>query len=721
MIAKILLSIALWYILSFCIGLILEDSVKGGQKTAKRLVSGSILLLAILGVLSCILKLAGGTLHLLALLFISMAVVIAVAAVIMRRKEICRGFQLTIKTWRIAEWLLFGGIGLQILITILFTQNDFAVTSLLAEFTWCYQMDAMPDWSHLSITLFASWGRLLQVPPVILIQTFGGLIFLPLCYLNYAWLGETMFPESRKKRLIFLAAIWGLLVFGSGYDINFSFMKGETVFLGLLFPSMIRILWKWKDTAMRHNAGSMTILLIACAYVGKEPLIGGVLTVLVVFLVTALEVPMMKVMDKLSDQKEVPLFQDRILVESEEDDFMNSKKGKLLFWGYFILIPILLALIFCIFKLNTKINSVYEYTQEMTTALSDIKAAVAKQNEADNQNPSISGDSISGDSVSGERIVDGDANHDTIESVSTNGNLNSGRKEGYILNCFAEADGKSFVTYDTGSDKYYRIYQCDVNEDAGGLSYIIEDSAGNLTVIDGGYYGDGIHLKNFLLSHGGKVSAWYLTHPHYDHIGAFLYCRKEASEEIQIDKVYYSPFTDDFAQSTGEAEQNLEYEAFDYDEFEEIRKNTPDIEFIPMKSGDIIDENGISFTCLSAFSPSVDNVNDNSLVLKITMNGISMMITGDITEETVDRMVSEYGEDSENWNVNFLQIPHHGYTGAGERLYDLTQPEFALLDCSTTEYSTNTLGITSETVAKLHDRGIGIIKRFEGTNVILIK
>jgi beta-lactamase superfamily II metal-dependent hydrolase len=240
-------------------------------------------------------------------------------------------------------------------------------------------------------------------------------------------------------------------------------------------------------------------------------------------------------------------------------------------------------------------------------------------------------------------------------------------------------------------------------------------------VIDGGYYGDGSAIGEIIKSQGGLVKAWILTHPHFDHIGAFLNCMIEGAEGITVQNVYYSPFTRDFFKNSSNIQNDLSNEANNFEDFEKVREMKGNATFIPMKKGDQLNLEGMNINCLWSFDPAIDDINDNSLVLRIEMNGVSLLITGDITEKIVDKLIQNDNNNENYLDVDFIQIPHHGYTGTGTKLYQITSPQFALLDCSLKEYTENILNIQDETVNNLHSNGIGIVKRFEGTNVIVIR
>ena len=60
--------------------------------------------------------------------------------------------------------------------------------------------------------------------------------------------------------------------------------------------------------------------------------------------------------------------------------------------------------------------------------------------------------------------------------------------------------------------------------DASGLQmmfYTLQDHYGHLVVVDGGWPGNAEQVRKVINEKGGHVNAWFLTHPHEDHIGAF--------------------------------------------------------------------------------------------------------------------------------------------------------------------------------------------------------
>ncbi|MBE6985139.1 MAG: MBL fold metallo-hydrolase, partial [Ruminococcaceae bacterium] len=79
------------------------------------------------------------------------------------------------------------------------------------------------------------------------------------------------------------------------------------------------------------------------------------------------------------------------------------------------------------------------------------------------------------------------------------------------------------------------------------MSYVIKTRNGKIIVIDGGYVtedSDAEYLLSFLQEVTGKsvpnVDAWFFTHPHEDHIGAFEGLAERHAGEITVDTIYYN-------------------------------------------------------------------------------------------------------------------------------------------------------------------------------------
>ena len=75
-------------------------------------------------------------------------------------------------------------------------------------------------------------------------------------------------------------------------------------------------------------------------------------------------------------------------------------------------------------------------------------------------------------------------------------------------------------------------------------SYIIFSEEGKVIVIDGGWKCEAKHIIRYISAMTGKkkphIDAWILSHPHPDHVHAFIQAVTRYRSHFSIDKVYYN-------------------------------------------------------------------------------------------------------------------------------------------------------------------------------------
>ena len=289
-----------------------------------------------------------------------------------------------------------------------------------------------------------------------------------------------------------------------------------------------------------------------------------------------------------------------------------------------------------------------------------------------------------------------------------------------------EKETGSTISYGKKSQRYYQITQLPFPTFWGGEAYSIITPEGELYLIDGGFQGeDGERIARYIDEHGGRVKGWILTHPHVDHIGAFLDYMKENSANVE--KVYYSPFTREFF----EEEQDPEIysiinnpRAILFYEFLAVQEATENsVEYLPLQMGDRLLLGELELKCYASFDADRRDVNANSLVFTLSYGEFTLLLTGDMTEATLEDIQLTADEEAGIWNTDVIQIPHHGYMAgiATDALYQATKPQYALLDCTVEEYEKNSVNIQSH-VKMIEELGIRVIKRFtsaEGNRIII--
>lgn len=191
-------------------------------------------------------------------------------------------------------------------------------------------------------------------------------------------------------------------------------------------------------------------------------------------------------------------------------------------------------------------------------------------------------------------------------------------------------------------------------------------------VIDGGTCGDGLQLIDLLEKHANcHVDAWFFTHPHHDHIGAFLEICK-SNFKIQIDRVLFNfPSLDmlkEYGIRTGK-------EVAQWEEFENIIATRFFDCFSSIKAGDVFEFDEIKVNVLRVFNEKIINnfVNNSSAVYRIDSPDTRVLILGDLGVEGGEEIMKTYSADA--LYSDYIQLAHHGQGGVSEEFYKYVKPK----------------------------------------------
>lgn len=216
-----------------------------------------------------------------------------------------------------------------------------------------------------------------------------------------------------------------------------------------------------------------------------------------------------------------------------------------------------------------------------------------------------------------------------------------------------------------------------------GMSYVIQCGDGSTVVIDGAMYEDSDSMYSYLRAlAGGKdpvVDAWFFSHAHPDH----TYCCKGVAEKyadkITVKKLIYR-FPDEEFQRLREKDSLVQIPAF------ENAVAAFGAEHVIPSAGDryvfgdtVFD---VMFTCAdlpSLAEENNQNLNDTSLVLRLSAAGQTVLFLGDVQEAGNMVMMKKYGKALKS---DVCQVAHHGYYSSCSSFYDLVDPEILLWPCS---------------------------------------
>ena len=203
------------------------------------------------------------------------------------------------------------------------------------------------------------------------------------------------------------------------------------------------------------------------------------------------------------------------------------------------------------------------------------------------------------------------------------------------------------------------------------MGYKIVTSTGKVILIDGGTQKDSEQLKDSIEKTGrDTVDIWFLTHPHEDHVGAFIDIVENSN--INIKKIYTSVNDMDW------------YEKNDAEVIEENRKFLQALENEKIKK--VIQEpkineqiriDNVLIEILGIKNPEITNNagNNSSMVIKINVNDKSILFLGDTGKESCEKLLKN---QKNKLKSTIVQMSHHGQSGATEEFYKIVDPQICL-------------------------------------------
>jgi len=202
------------------------------------------------------------------------------------------------------------------------------------------------------------------------------------------------------------------------------------------------------------------------------------------------------------------------------------------------------------------------------------------------------------------------------------------------------------------------------------MGYILRADDGNVIVVDGGGELAAPYLESYLKQFGGTVHTWIFTHPHSDHIGAFLEIIDKNS--INIERILYVPLDEAWVQKNEPKTAAL------------LRRynqalNMSKAEKVMVALGDTFNlGEGVHMQALGDRNESLvkNAVNNSSLVFKITSKSKSILFLGDLGAEGGLEVLKNNPRDQ--LKADYVQMAHHGQVGVDLEFYRAVGAEYAL-------------------------------------------
>ena len=220
------------------------------------------------------------------------------------------------------------------------------------------------------------------------------------------------------------------------------------------------------------------------------------------------------------------------------------------------------------------------------------------------------------------------------------------------------------LDFDSESENHLEIHFVDVGQ---GDSTLIVTPNNYVIVIDGGNNGKGHDVASYIQSLGiNEIDLMIATHPDADHIGGL----DEIIEDISVLHVM-----DNGQKHPKHTKTYLEHmESIEGIERTIIREDTLWI---------VDDETKIEI--IVPFDDGAglkQDLNANSILLKISYGGSSILLTGDCEKICESRILAGDIDESigDDINIDILKVGHHGSeTSTSDGFLSKTDPEFAVI------------------------------------------
>ncbi|MBO4642432.1 MAG: MBL fold metallo-hydrolase [Bacteroidaceae bacterium] len=207
----------------------------------------------------------------------------------------------------------------------------------------------------------------------------------------------------------------------------------------------------------------------------------------------------------------------------------------------------------------------------------------------------------------------------------------------------------------------FTMWQIPSHRNTIGNSYVFRTSGGKVVVMDGGFPEEEFTMRGFLGALGNEVEAWFISHPHDDHMGALWEILKQGTQDLHIKAIYHSKLIDKVidAEST-EAEKTRDF----YERLSKCDARVIDIQ----QPGIIYDYDGMQLKILSVANDfTVNPYNNSSMIMRVWDKRKSIVFLGDAGVECGKKVLdTPYKVDLD---CDYLQMAHHGQNGCDEDFY----------------------------------------------------
>ena len=245
------------------------------------------------------------------------------------------------------------------------------------------------------------------------------------------------------------------------------------------------------------------------------------------------------------------------------------------------------------------------------------------------------------------------------------------------------------LSYRMDAQRKYTPYISSIPQPENGLGLILRLPDGRFIIHDGGYEGeDRVYaaLRNLVPDGKIVIAAWFVSHPHIDHYGAFtdFLINHGGDEDVTLERIMFN-----FA----EPDRYIALEVYG-DTVEDviyihkiIKENAPNVPVLKVHTGQNIDFGDatveILYTIEDHLPDELRNINDSSMAMRVTMGGKSFMILADTGYYSGPILHDMWGDYLKS---DILQVAHHGQWPSVESIYHKIAAEVVIVPAKLSQY-----------------------------------
>lgn len=220
------------------------------------------------------------------------------------------------------------------------------------------------------------------------------------------------------------------------------------------------------------------------------------------------------------------------------------------------------------------------------------------------------------------------------------------------------------ITKDWNSRKKsgFTLWQLPSHTNDIGNSYVFRTTKGKVIVMDGGRPVEANTLRGFIGALGNEVEAWFISHPHDDHMGALDSLLKNP-QDLRIKHIYHSRMSEAFIRSepTCEARCRDFYHTLDH-----TSVPVTDIQ----EPGQVFDFDDMHIKILSVASAVTEHLcyNNASMIMRVWDKKKTMVFLADAHVDCGNKALE--GPYADDLNCEYLQMAHHGQQGCTKEFYN---------------------------------------------------